>query len=132
MKSKALVSAVFALSVASSGLAIAANANHDDSGRGNEIGNTGVQAPGPRVNHGDFGRNHNDHARNGRGAGPGNAYYQGDRYPAEYRHRQYVVDDWRGHHLSAPPRGYQWVQSGNDYVLIAIASGIISQLLLGR
>ena len=147
MKSKALVSAVFALSVASSGLAIAANANHDDSGRGNEIGNTGVQAGGPRDtrfdNPGDtrsngpranrdFGRNHNDHMRNGRGAGPGNAYYQGDRYPAEYRNRQYVVNDWRGHHLSAPPRGYQWVQSGNDYVMIAIASGIIAQLLLGR
>jgi Ni/Co efflux regulator RcnB len=132
MKIKTFVSVALAWSVASSGLAIADNANHDDSGRGNEIGNSGVQAPGPRVNRGDFGRNHGDHARSGRGAGPGNQYYQGDRYPAEYRNRQYVVSDWRGHHLSAPPRGYQWVQSGNDYVLIAIATGIISQLLLGR
>jgi Ni/Co efflux regulator RcnB len=70
--------------------------------------------------------------KQGRGAGPGNAYYKGDRFPAEYRNRHYVVDDWRGHNLSAPPRGYQWVQSGNDYVLIAIASGIIASLILGR
>jgi Ni/Co efflux regulator RcnB len=66
-----------------------------------------------------------------RGAGPGHAWYRGDRLPAEYRHRSYVVDDWRGHQLSAPPRGYQWVQTGGDFVLVAIASGIIAQLVLG-
>jgi len=43
-----------------------------------------------------------------------------------------VVNDWRGHHLSPPPRGYQWVQVGNDYVLAAIATGIIAQLLLNN
>jgi Ni/Co efflux regulator RcnB len=34
--------------------------------------------------------------------------------------------------LSAPPRGYHWVQTGGDYVLIAVASGIIAQILLGN
>ena len=77
------------------------------------------------------GHGNNEH-RGERGAGPNHNYYQGDRMPAEYRHRQYVVDDWRGHHLSAPPRGYQWVQTGGDYVLIAIATGIIAQLLLSN
>jgi Ni/Co efflux regulator RcnB len=43
-----------------------------------------------------------------------------------------VVDDWRNHHLSAPPRGYHWVQVGGDYVLVAIATGIILQLLLNN
>jgi len=68
--------------------------------------------------------------------GNGERYYdahqwrRGDRLPPEYRHRQYVVDDWRGHHLSAPPRGYQWVQVGGDYVLIAIATGVIANLIL--
>jgi len=70
--------------------------------------------------------------RDGRGAGPIHAYHRGDRFPAEYRRRNYVVNDWRGHHLSAPPRGYQWVQSGADYVLVAVASGIILQLLLNN
>lgn len=66
----------------------------------------------------------------GRGAGPGHDFYRGDRLPWEYRQRTYVVEDWRGHRLSAPPRGYHWVQTGGDYVLVAIATGVILQLLL--
>ena len=83
----------------------------------------------------DQGRNDQgryDQARDERGAGPDHAFRRGARLPAEYRGRQYVVDDWRGHRLSAPPRGYHWVQTGGDYVLIAIATGIIAQLLLGN
>jgi Ni/Co efflux regulator RcnB len=67
-----------------------------------------------------------------RGAGPDHRFYKGDRLPMEYRGRTYVVDDWRGHHLSAPPRGYHWVQAGGDYVLVAIATGVILQLLLNN
>ncbi|WP_271009810.1 RcnB family protein [Paucibacter sp. B51] len=65
-----------------------------------------------------------------RGAGPDHAYYRGSRLPREYRGPRYVVEDWRGHRLSAPPRGYHWVQSGGDYLLVAIATGVILQLLL--
>jgi Ni/Co efflux regulator RcnB len=65
-----------------------------------------------------------------RGAGPYRNYYPGGRLPAEYQLRHYVVGDWRGHGLSAPPRGYHWVQTGGDYVLVAIATGVILQLLL--
>jgi Ni/Co efflux regulator RcnB len=65
-----------------------------------------------------------------RGAGPDHNFRRGQRLPQAYRHRNYVVDDWRGHQLSAPPRGYQWVQTGSDYVLVAIATGVILQLLL--
>ncbi len=68
----------------------------------------------------------------GRGAGPNHNFHRGGRLPQEYRNRQYVVDDWRGHHLNAPPRGYQWVQTGGDYLLVAIATGIIAQILLSQ
>ena len=67
-----------------------------------------------------------------RGAGPDHDFYRGARLPAEYRNHQYVVNDWRGHGLRTPPRGYQWVQTGGDYVLVAIATGIILELLLSR
>jgi len=67
-----------------------------------------------------------------RGAGPRHDLYRGQRLPANYHHRQYVVDNWRAHRLSAPPRGYHWVQVGNDYVLAAIATGIIASVLLGN
>jgi Ni/Co efflux regulator RcnB len=66
------------------------------------------------------------------GAGPDHNFYRGSRLPSQYRSRQYVVDDWRGHRLSAPPRGYHWVQAGPDYVLAAIATGVIAQVLLSH
>jgi len=68
----------------------------------------------------------------GRGVGPNHSWYRGDGMPPEYRTRHYVVDDWRGHHLYAPPRGYQWVQSGGDYLLVAVATGIIASILLNQ
>ena len=70
--------------------------------------------------------------RDDRGAGPNRAWHRGDRVPPQYRGYTYVVDDWRGHRLSAPPRGYHWVQSGGDYVLVAIATGIILSILLSN
>jgi Ni/Co efflux regulator RcnB len=73
-----------------------------------------------------------DEYREGRGAGPEHEFRRGDRLPPEYRNRNYVVDDWRNHRLSAPPRGYHWVQVGGDYVLVAIATGVILQLLLNN
>jgi Ni/Co efflux regulator RcnB len=43
-----------------------------------------------------------------------------------------VVDDWRGHHLSAPPRGYHWVQAGGDYVLVSVGNGVVLNFVLGN
>jgi Ni/Co efflux regulator RcnB len=68
----------------------------------------------------------------GPGAGPEHSFYRGGRLPGDYRSRQYVVDDWRAHHLRQPPRGYHWVQTGGDYVLVAIATGIIADILLNQ
>ncbi|MES2950820.1 MAG: RcnB family protein [Pseudomonadota bacterium] len=76
----------------------------------------------------DFGRSH----RGERGAGPDRMYYRGGRLPPEYRSRHYVIEDWRRHHLSAPPRGHQWVQSGGDYLLVAITTGVILSVLLSN
>ena len=67
-----------------------------------------------------------------RGAGPRHDLRRGGYLTPQYRSHYYVVDNWRGHHLSAPPRGYHWVQAGNDYVLAAIATGVILQILFNR
>jgi Ni/Co efflux regulator RcnB len=64
------------------------------------------------------------------GAGPSHDLRRGGRLPNQYRNRQYVVDDWRGHRLRQPPRGYHWVQTGGDYVLAAIATGVIADLII--
>jgi Ni/Co efflux regulator RcnB len=124
MNGKTLVSAILAMSLATGGLAFADDhGDRSDQGRNEKAQRGGQQ--GHRASN-------NNAQRDERGAGPNHDFRRGQRLPAEYRNRQYVVDDWRGHHLSAPPRGYHWVQTGGDYVLVAIATGVILQLLLSH
>ena len=80
---------------------------------------------------------HKDDARgyrrdDSRGGGPRHDLRRGHKLDKEYRDKRYVVTDWRARHLSAPPKGHQWVRAGNDYVLAAIATGIIAQVLLSN
>ncbi len=120
MNKKSIVCVIAALSLigCSSAFAQDHDDHHDDRGR----------KPAP-VRHAPPPMQHDDHP-DPRGAGPDHAFHRGDRLPEQYRSNQYVVDDWRNHHLTAPPRGYHWVQTGGDYVLAAIATGVIAQLLL--
>lgn len=67
-----------------------------------------------------------------RGAGPNHDLRKGSHLPDEYRDPQYVIQDWHGQHLSKPKRGYQWVKAGNDYLLVAAASGVISTVWLSQ
>ena len=136
MKSKAIVSAIMAISLATGGFAFAqGNSDRNDRGRSEQAQRGDQQdrrdnearQPNRRDDRGSA-----NAQRDQRGAGPDHAFRKGDRLPAEYRRRSYVVDDWRSHHLTAPPRGYHWVQTGGDYVLVAIATGVILQLLLNQ
>jgi len=60
----------------------------------------------------------------------GHNWHKGDRMPEQYRRNEYVVGDWRSHQLREPPRGYHWVNDNGDFVLVAITSGIIADLVL--
>jgi Ni/Co efflux regulator RcnB len=110
MHKKIIIFTVMAMSVGIGGSAFAQD--HNDDRRGDR---------------------RDDHTRHEeRGAGPNHDFRKGSRLSGEYRNRQYVVSDWRGHHLHAPPRGYHWVQTGPDYVLAAVATGVIAQIVLGN
>jgi len=80
----------------------------------------------------DWQQNYHAAGPDDRGAGPDHAFRRGGRLPPEFHDRRYVVNDWRGHHLSAPPRGYHWVQNGSDYLLVAITTGVIMQILMNN
>src|SRR3546814_6014880 len=57
-------------------------------------------------------------------ATPHRTWARGQRFDYRYAPRYRVVNNYRGYNrLYTPPRGYHWVQSGNDAVLVAIASG---------
>lgn len=48
-----------------------------------------------------------------------------------YRGDRYWVTDWHSRHLYAPPRDHRWLYVNGDYVLVAIASGVIVNILSG-
>ena len=160
MTSNRIVCAIAALSMAFSGLAFAQQDKDVRSGGGragvDERAIEGNRQPPVRPDGGrDYGRRMDDRRDHERrdydrrnddrrsyerhdydhrrwGAGPEHNFYRGGRLPDYYRGHEYVVDDWRAHRLQAPPRGYHWVQVGSDYVLVAIATGIIASILLNQ
>ena len=59
---------------------------------------------------------------------------KGQRFDRRYAQNYTEIRDWhqyRGRRLYAPPRGYHWVRSGNDAVLVAVAGGLIGAVLAG-
>ncbi len=38
--------------------------------------------------------------------------------------------DYRAHHLRQPPRGYEWRESNGQYILAAVATGLIASIIL--
>jgi Ni/Co efflux regulator RcnB len=149
MKTKLIASALIALSMAASGSAFAQRNDHgnDRDGRNDQSyqrdndRHDNDRYDNSRRDNGRYGSDRRDndrrdarqyHRDDKRGGGPRHDLRRGQRLNQEYRGNRYVVSDWRARHLSAPPRGHQWVQAGNDYVLAAIATGIIAQVLLSN
>lgn len=91
-----------------------------------------LAVPGLALAQGYGERDRDEHAQHDRGAGPHHAYHRGDRLPARENSKQYIVNDWRAQHLKEPPRGHHWVRSGDDYVLAAIATGVIADIELSH
>ncbi len=60
--------------------------------------------------------------------GPGwRAWNRGDRLPAAYR--GYYVQDPYYYGLRPAPRGYRWVYGNNNFLLTALASGLIADVV---
>jgi len=53
-------------------------------------------------------------------------WHQGDHYSGN----RVVVNNYSYYRLRPPPPGYQWVQDGSQFVLVAVASGIIADVIL--
>jgi Ni/Co efflux regulator RcnB len=56
------------------------------------------------------------------------AWRRGAYVPAAYR--GYYVHDWGYYGLRAPPPGYRWIYADGNFVLMAIASGLIADLVI--
>lgn len=47
----------------------------------------------------------------------------------KYSGRGSAVSNHRRHNLQAPPRGHRWVRDGDDFLLIATATGVIASIV---
>lgn len=56
-------------------------------------------------------------------------FHRGQTLPAAYRNRAYAVN-YRSYGLQAPPRGYEYRRVGNDVVLTALTTGLITAVVL--
>ena len=58
---------------------------------------------------------------------------RGGRYYDDGYGPTYVIRDYRGYGLRPPPRGYYWRRSdAGDFLLVAVATGIITDLILNH
>lgn len=59
-------------------------------------------------------------------------FRKGDRFDRNHARNYQVVDYRRYRNVKAPPRGYHYVRSGNDMLLVGITSGIVASVISGQ
>jgi Ni/Co efflux regulator RcnB len=60
-----------------------------------------------------------------------NDWRRGERFDYRRARNYQVINNYRGYRLRTPPRGYHYVRSGNDAVLVGITSGVIAGIIAG-
>ena len=125
MKSSALICTVAAVALLTSSLSFADDRGRPDDYRRDERHAHRHDDPRFDMRDGRFNERRDEY--NARGP----EFHRGGHIPYEYRSRVYEVD-YREHHLRRPPPGQRWVQVGADYVLVAIATGVIVNILLSH
>jgi len=86
------------------------------------------QSNGRSVNHDRFNKLNNDGTLSSHGDG----LCGEDVDTSDVVQNWYVVSNWRANDLPQPPQGYHWVHVSNQYMLTAIASGVIVGIILNN
>jgi len=60
----------------------------------------------------------------------GRQWARGQRVPRDAR--VVYVDDWRSHNLRPPPRGHRWALVDGQWLLVAVATGVIVDILINQ
>jgi Ni/Co efflux regulator RcnB len=151
---KHLLYAALALATAAAPMAATAQPYHHDHDRGDSYrgdrDHRGDRDRGDHDRHQHFDRHRPDTwrgraewrgyhgARSGYWFAPGYGYQRidprwrhgwrrGAYVPAPYRH--FYVQDWGYYGLRPPPPGYRWVYLNGDFVLMALATGLIADVI---
>ena len=58
-------------------------------------------------------------------------WHKGEKIDVVYLQPRYYVEDYRVYHLAPPPPGHRWIRDPDGrYILVAVATGIIADILL--
>jgi|SRR5579859_2382614 len=59
-------------------------------------------------------------------------YGRPHRWERGYRYDgpMYIVNDYRGYRLAAPPYGYRWVRNDSNYLLVSIGDNMILDMVI--
>jgi Ni/Co efflux regulator RcnB len=117
MLSKIVLGAAAVSTLAATPAAAQSFGRHDDRGRVQQRVQTRV------VTRTVAGRNY------GRQLYQARRWNRGERFDSRYANNYRVIANPRAYRLHDAPRGYRWVQSGNDAVLVALTSGLIGAVL---
>jgi Ni/Co efflux regulator RcnB len=74
--------------------------------------------------------NHDDHhADNSMMMAAHHDWHKGDRIGADDWGRGERISDYGHYHLKRPPHGYEWRRVDNNYVLAAVAGGLVASVI---
>jgi Ni/Co efflux regulator RcnB len=93
------------------------------------LAGTGAAVAQPR--HDDH-NDHNDHGPSMSMHGPNHADWKKGGHIGHDDWGRGSHVDYRSHHLKAPPRGYEWRQVDGNYVMAAVATGLIASVILAN
>jgi len=63
--------------------------------------------------------------------GAGHSFHHGDHMGYNDWNGAQPVD-YRQHHLRRPPNGYEWRQSNGQFIMAAVATGLVASVVMGR
>lgn len=81
------------------------------------------------------GHGHGDGDDQGWDHPPGHHYgwHKGERVDVVYMQPRYYVEDYHVYHLAPPPPGHRWIRDPDGrFILVAVATGIIADILLNH
>jgi Ni/Co efflux regulator RcnB len=64
-------------------------------------------------------------------AAPHHQFKRGEKFDRRQASNYQAIDYRTNKRLKAPPRGYQWVRSGNDALLVSSRDKVISSIIAG-
>ena len=100
---------------------------HDHDGRGWRGGDYGPAGP-----HGGPHRHGPGPDKRDSFAWQGHHFERGGYVPHDFRGPDYRVDDWQRRGLPEPPHGHRWSYIDGNYVLVAVATGVITSIILNN